>query len=111
MGLSQLQSGGQDRELPECRGQMPCVCHKGEPHVETAEILAWIDREFESPALAPSAGAAEKVKSLGIFGAIAGFTKNTDEAADAELRTKLLAALSQLGTHLGAGDGFLAGPE
>ncbi|CAJ1408948.1 unnamed protein product [Effrenium voratum] len=86
--------------LEECGGKMPCVCHKGEPHVETSEILAWIDCEFPTPSLQPPADLPEKVKGCGLFPAIAGFTKNTDAAKDPELRAKLESSLAQLGKLL-----------
>ena len=36
----------------EVAGQMPCVIHGGVPHVETTQILKWIDQTFPGPSLA-----------------------------------------------------------
>ena len=96
--------------IEECGGKMPCVCHNGEPHVETSEILAWIDREFPSPPLSPSAALAEEVKACGVFPAIAQFTKNTEASKDPELRAKLEAAMAALSKSL-EGKSFLHGDQ
>ncbi|CAL1130128.1 unnamed protein product [Cladocopium goreaui] len=96
--------------VEECGGKMPCVCHKGEPHVETSEILAWIEKEFPSPALQPTEALAMEVKSCGVFPAIAQFTKNTDAAKDLELRSKLDGALASLSKCL-EGKAFLQGDQ
>eukprot|EP00929_Paragymnodinium_shiwhaense_P115442 TRINITY_DN84316_c0_g1_i1.p1 TRINITY_DN84316_c0_g1~~TRINITY_DN84316_c0_g1_i1.p1 ORF type:complete len:226 (+),score=45.72 TRINITY_DN84316_c0_g1_i1:67-744(+) len=97
--------------LEEVGGKMPCVLHEGVPHVETSEILAWIDATFAEPALAVPGAMEELLKGrFGVFPGIAGFTKNTDDSKDAELKAKLLEALGRLAAHLKATPGgFLCG--
>ncbi|CAK9010442.1 Chloride intracellular channel protein 1, partial [Durusdinium trenchii] len=96
----------------EYGGKMPCVCHNGEAHVETAEILAWIDREFPTASsLQPPVELAEQVKGFGVFPAIAQFTKNTDSAKDEELRVKLETSLRALSKRLESAGAYLQGAE
>jgi len=96
--------------LDEVGGKMPCVCHGGVLHVETSEILAWIDEEFPDPPLAVPA----EFKNVltGIFPAIAAYTKNMDGTKDGDLKLSLQVAFTRLRNHLFSVDGgFLCGAE
>lgn len=99
--------------VEEVGGKMPCVCHDGVPHVETSDILAWIDTEFAGPSLAVPAEMTEALAGgFGLFPAIAKFTKNTDDSKDGDLRGSLTEALGRLRAHLSARQTeFLCGPD
>ncbi|CAL1165241.1 unnamed protein product [Cladocopium goreaui] len=64
--------------LQEVAGQMPCVVHQGIAHVETSQILKWIDMTFPGPSLAVPEDYAQLVSRAAIFPAVAEFTKNSD---------------------------------
>eukprot|EP01062_Namystynia_karyoxenos_P073815 TRINITY_DN70646_c0_g1_i1.p1 TRINITY_DN70646_c0_g1~~TRINITY_DN70646_c0_g1_i1.p1 ORF type:complete len:259 (+),score=89.09 TRINITY_DN70646_c0_g1_i1:98-778(+) len=98
--------------LDEAGGKMPCVLHQGVPHVESADIMKWADATFGTPGeLEPTPDAAEAVRAAGLFPAIAGYTKCTDEAACAEKLAAMSAALGKLGAHLATqpADGYASG--
>eukprot|EP00931_Biecheleriopsis_adriatica_P075187 TRINITY_DN49110_c0_g1_i1.p1 TRINITY_DN49110_c0_g1~~TRINITY_DN49110_c0_g1_i1.p1 ORF type:complete len:315 (-),score=45.86 TRINITY_DN49110_c0_g1_i1:21-923(-) len=98
--------------LDEVDGKMPCVYHARSPHVETSEILAWIDKEFSDPPLAVPENYAQVLSKAGIWPAIVQFTKNTDSAKDAELKLNLQMALTRLRNHFFAtSHKFVCGPE
>ncbi|CAK0852693.1 unnamed protein product, partial [Prorocentrum cordatum] len=84
--------------VEEVGGKMPCVCHQGVAHVETSEILAWIDSEFSGPSLEVP----ERLKKVadGFFPALASFTKNTDPSKDDSLRLDLQIAFTRLRNHM-----------
>jgi len=92
---------------------MPCVLYNKEPHVETMDILEWMEGQFAEPALAAPQGTPDEVKSgFGLMPAIAKFTANTDESKDEELKQNLLDALTKLNEHLKATPGgFLCGEK
>lgn len=99
--------------IDEVGGKMPCLCHGGVPHVETSEILSWIDAEFPEPSLALPAKVSDNVRAcFGIFPAIAQYTKNTDSSQDEDLKLTLQFKLASLRAYLGQmTDGFLFGSE
>jgi len=99
--------------LDEVDGKMPCVLHTGIPHIETSEILSWIEAEFPEPSLAVPDGAPEIARSgFGLFPAIARFTKNTDASKEEDLRVELQIKLAGLRAHIARfGFKFLCGDE
>eukprot|EP00440_Ansanella_granifera_P008917 gb/GFBE01009663.1/.p1 GENE.gb/GFBE01009663.1/~~gb/GFBE01009663.1/.p1 ORF type:complete len:309 (+),score=47.43 gb/GFBE01009663.1/:1-927(+) len=86
--------------LDEVDGKMPCVCHEGTLHVETSDILAWIDEEFPEPSLAVPDRFRDVIKSSGMFPAIAAYTKSTDSEEDDVLKVNLQVALARLRNHM-----------
>ncbi|CAE6960999.1 CLIC1 [Symbiodinium sp. CCMP2592] len=86
--------------VSEVDGQMPCVVHEGVPHVDTKQILGWIENQFPGPSLAVPEEYVSVVDRSQIFPEIAAYTKNTDSSKDDELKLNLQMALTRLRTHL-----------
>jgi len=86
--------------VSEVGGQMPCVVHEGVPHVDTKQILGWIENQFPGPSLAVPEEYVSVVDRSQIFPEIAAYTKNTDSSKDDELKLNLQMALTRLRTHL-----------
>ena len=80
-------------------GKMPCLLHDGEARVESNDIALYINFFFPSPPLSSHSDETDAAVA-GLFPAIANFLKNTDDAADAKLRSVLEDALSNLEVHL-----------
>jgi len=101
--------------LEEVDGKMPCVYHAGVPHIETSEILTWIEQEFPEPSLAPpeNLNISDNFRSFfGLFPSLARYTKNTDPGQDADLKLDLQIKLSSLRAVLGQVSGdFLCGEQ
>lgn len=99
--------------VDEVDGKLPCVFHEGVLHVESSEILAWVDAEFEGQSLSVPAELVESLRGcFGFFPALTAFTKNTDDALDDELRAVLRSSLGRLRDHLAARKfGFLCGEK
>lgn len=53
------------------RGLVPAVQHQGEVHVESADIIRWVDAAFEGPALVPADAAARRDMEVLLKGACA----------------------------------------
>mmetsp|Transcript_40719 Transcript_40719/g.64053 ORF Transcript_40719/g.64053 Transcript_40719/m.64053 type:complete len:304 (+) Transcript_40719:57-968(+) len=86
--------------LQEVAGQMPCVVHQGIAHVETSQILKWIDMTFPGPSLAVPEDYAELVSRAAIFPAVAEYTKNSDSSKDDDLLVNLQMSLTRFRMHL-----------
>eukprot|EP00434_Breviolum_minutum_P027456 symbB.v1.2.024274.t1/scaffold2284.1/size83445/2 len=86
--------------LQEVAGQMPCVVHQGVPHVETTQILKWIEMTFPGPSLSVPEDYSELVSRASILPAVADYTKNTDSSKDDELLVTLQMSLTRLRMHL-----------
>eukprot|EP00435_Cladocopium_sp_Y103_P016367 s1977_g4.t1 len=86
--------------LQEVAGQMPCVVHQGIAHVETSQILKWIDMTFPGPSLAVPEDYSELVSRASIFPAVAEFTKNSDSSKDDDLLVNLQMSLTRFRMHL-----------
>ena len=96
----------------EVGGQMPCVVHAGVAHVETKQILGWIEQQFPGPSLAVPEEYVSVVERSMFFPELAAFTKNTDSSKDDDLKLNLQMALTRLRTHLFSldpGTRFMAG--
>jgi len=99
--------------LDEVDGKMPCVYHGGIPHVETLEILSWIEAEFTEPSLTVPDNLPDAASEcFGLFPAIAKFTKNQDASQDEELRIILSMKLASLRAFIARfGGKFICGDE
>lgn len=86
--------------LQEVAGQMPCVVHQGIAHVETSQILKWIDMTFPGPSLAVPEDYAQLVSRAAIFPAVAEYTKNSDSSKDDDLLVNLQMSLTRFRMHL-----------
>ena len=84
----------------EVGGQMPCVVFQGVPHVETKQILGWIEQQFPGPSLAVPEEYVSVVDRSMFWPELAAYTKNTDSSKDEELKLNLQIALTRLRTHL-----------
>eukprot|EP00930_Biecheleria_cincta_P102787 TRINITY_DN94611_c0_g1_i1.p1 TRINITY_DN94611_c0_g1~~TRINITY_DN94611_c0_g1_i1.p1 ORF type:complete len:388 (-),score=45.64 TRINITY_DN94611_c0_g1_i1:31-1125(-) len=100
--------------LDDVGGKMPCVYHEGSAHVETSEILKWIDCTFSGLSLSVPEDASDSlVNGFGIFKALAKYTKNVDPSKDEDLRVELQMAIAILRGHLAYNETerFLCGAE
>ena len=96
--------------MSEVGGQMPCVVHQGVAHVDTKQILGWIEQQFPGPSLAVDEEFVSVVDRSQFWPALAAFTKNTDSSKDEGLKLELQMALTRLRGHLySTGSRFLAG--
>lgn len=90
-------------------GRLPCLAHDGEAHVESDEIVRYVNFFFPEPPLTEPTDAG-RAATARLFPATARFLKNTNPANRAELEEDLVAQLRTLDEHLAAeGTPFLGG--